>query len=164
LDWKKDPMENTQKNSGDLNINIDAQMQKVIELSKQENEEKRKRDKKEQEELDQAIALSLSDETIPPKPPSRTLLYQLRGFVQHKGTYATAGHYVTTLKNEDKWKKFDDQFVEKIDGTKALGDQSQREGYIFFFVYQEQMDLEKQKEKEKDNQNKKPHVDLTQKT
>jgi Ubiquitin carboxyl-terminal hydrolase len=72
----------------------------------------------------------------PPLLPSLPAgpLYQLSSIVQHRGTVAYAGHYVTDIVRPGPiWSRYDDQFVKEISAEQSLR-HAESEGYIFFFV------------------------------
>jgi uncharacterized UBP type Zn finger protein len=70
-------------------------------------------------------------------------IYKLQSIVQHRGTSAGGGHYVTVLRddiNKTKWKQYNDSIVSDIPQSQTLNAVAQAQGYIFFYVLPEAME------------------------
>eukprot|EP00455_Lapot_gusevi_P006887 TRINITY_DN12961_c0_g1_i2.p1 TRINITY_DN12961_c0_g1~~TRINITY_DN12961_c0_g1_i2.p1 ORF type:complete len:174 (+),score=13.44 TRINITY_DN12961_c0_g1_i2:42-563(+) len=119
------------------------------------------------EELKKALALSLSESTaqakkdvpppVPPhhqQPPSydifsiverpeagmeRTVLYELRCVVHHRGVIASSGHYFCDVAKKDSFQRFDDSMVTQISEKDVFHSEiSQKQAYMFFYVMSEE--------------------------
>ena len=66
-------------------------------------------------------------------PVCSSAVYRLQSIVQHRGAVAYSGHYVTDVRNNDEWSRYDDQYVKPITQDAALR-RAQSEGYIFAFT------------------------------
>jgi len=62
----------------------------------------------------------------------------LKGVVLHKGVSSSSGHYVADLLDDSSgqavWKRYDDQYVDKLTDRDRMLRTWQSEAYILFFT------------------------------
>lgn len=65
--------------------------------------------------------------------------YVLQSVVNHIGTSATYGHYVSDVRDpiSGLWRRFNDSVSTEVQAKDIFGAESrEREGYLFFFVHE----------------------------
>lgn len=125
-------------NSKKLNCtnNIDEDIIKALELSRKDAQQPFKiRDQEEAKNLERALKESLKSafglKSVNKKINNTE--YTLHSIVHHKGAMANAGHYVADINTNGEWKRYDDQFVQKLGSKSAVGERSERQSYILFY-------------------------------
>lgn len=99
----------------------------------------------EEQQLEQAIQLSLleQDKTnnlgfVRKGQPKTSTKYVLQCVVHHKGYSASSGHYVTdVLGDNNKWKRYDDQYVKPMTAEDVFSSRSRRSAYILIYKKKE---------------------------
>ncbi|MGI2257354.1 hypothetical protein ACRRVD_02190 [Candidatus Cardinium hertigii] len=75
-------------------------------------------------------ALSIA---IQPDPSKRTTtLFDLHGFIVHKGRSWQGGHYIAYVKRNGKWYEANDKLINPIDKLKSIEEKS-KEAYLLFY-------------------------------
>ena len=97
-------------------------------------------------QLEQPLPTFIATPPALPKPPlspsapssASPARYTLKGVVLHKGVSSSSGHYVADLLDDSHgqtmWKRYDDQYVDKMTDRDRMLKTWQNEAYILFFT------------------------------
>ena len=79
----------------------------------------------------------VKDQLLRPKEPASDNAYRLVGVISHYGSAAHSGHYMSDVYSveRDRWYRYDDRRVSCADEISMLGDDHERNGYVFMYMH-----------------------------
>ena len=65
--------------------------------------------------------------------------YELRCVIHHKGRNAGSGHYVTDVRNDGVWTRYDDSIVQELEDHVVQGTSWHQTAYLLFYTSKESL-------------------------